>query len=160
MRPRTIGRRLALQYMFMADLHRYEAVESPSQFFAMQRDAVRDASPAADGDEFRFDEPDPHRDEAEEFALELICAVQGRREEIDADIERAAKNWTLSRMGAIERNVIRIAAAEMDLGATPASVVMDEAVELAKRFGDKDSGAFVNGIVDRLGGGRGAAPRG
>lgn len=54
-------------------------------------------------------------------------------------------------MGTIERNVIRMAAAELRLGTSPRGVIMDEAVELAKRFGDKESGAFVNGIADRLG---------
>lgn len=154
MRPRSVGRRLALQYLFMADMNRYADVEDPVDFFKTQRLAARegsDAGDAADGG-FVFDRDDPYQDEAEDFALQLIDEVRKNREAIDAGIGEAAKNWTVARMGVVERNVIRIAAAELRLGSSPRAVVLDEAVELAKRFGDKDSGAFVNGIADRLGG--------
>lgn len=150
MRPRSIGRRLALQYLFMADLNRFADVESPSDFFRTQRDAARDnTAPVGEGG-FVFDEDDPYQDEAEAFAAKLIREVEAKREAIDAAIETAAKNWSIARMGVVERNVIRIAAAELGLGESPRGVVLDEAVELAKRFGDKDSGAFVNGVADRL----------
>ena len=148
MRPRSIGRRLALQYLFMADMNRYDNIESPAEFFRMQRDSILDGGKERDS---IFDKDDPHQDEAEDFASSLIREVERSREAIDAEIEKAAKNWTLARMGAIERNVIRLAAAELRLGVSPRGVVMDEAVELAKRFGNKESGAFVNGIADRLG---------
>lgn len=151
MRPRSIGRRLALQYLFMADMNKYADVESPTEFFKIQRESVRDASEPTEGG-FRFDVDDPKQDEAEEFALTLIGEVRRSREEIDASIEEAAKNWSVARMGVIERNVIRLAAAELRLACSPRGVVLDEAVELAKRFGDKESGAFVNGIADRLDG--------
>lgn len=147
MRPRSAGRRLALQYLFMADMHRFSDVETPDEFFHSQRMAAKEN---ASGEEAMFDMDDPHRDDAEEFARVLIRAVRTDKDAIDAAIEQAAKNWSISRMGAIERNVIRIAAAELRLGVSPRGVVMDEAVELAKRFGDKESGAFVNGIADRL----------
>lgn len=151
MKPRSIGRRLALQYLFMADLNGYAGVETPSSFFQLQREAVQDNQRGKDEPHgFRFDTDDPHQDEAEAFALRLIREVEVNQNEIDTAIEQAAKNWTLSRMGTIERNVIRIAAAEIRIGETPRGVILDEAVELAKRFGDKDSGAFVNGIADRL----------
>lgn len=150
MKPRSVGRRLALQYLFMADLNGYVNVETPSQFFKVQRDAVHDNKREAGETGFRFDTDDPHQDEAEAFALSLIREVGDNQEAIDRTIEKAAKNWTLSRIGPIERNVIRLAAAELRLGSAPRSVVLDEAVELAKRFGDRESGAFVNGIADRL----------
>lgn len=155
MRPRSIGRRLALQYLFMADLNGYADVETPSHFFQIQREAVLDSQKSAEGQGggFRFDQDDPYQDEAEAFALQLIREVETNQEEIDRSIEKAAQNWTLSRMGRIERNVIRLAAAELRIGSVPRGVVLDEAVELAKRFGDKESGAFVNGIADRLSGG-------
>ncbi len=149
MRPRTAGRRLALQYLFMADMNRFSGVETPGEFFRTQRTAVRDESREG-GDDALFDQDDPHRDEAEEFALSLIREVERSMESIDAAIEKAAQNWSIARMGAVERNVIRLAAAELRLGSSPRGVVMDEAVELAKRFGDKESGAFVNGIADKL----------
>lgn len=150
MKPRSVGRRLALQYLFMADLNGYVNVESPSQFFKIQREAIGDNKREAESG-FRFDRDDPYQDEAEAFAVLLIREVEKNQEAIDRSIEQAAKNWTLSRMGPIERNVIRLAAAELRIGEVPRGVVLDEAVELAKRFGDKDSGAFVNGIADRLG---------
>lgn len=149
MRPRSIGRRLALQYLFMADLSRFTDVESPFEFFRTQRAAARDNAPADEGG-FAFDKDDPYQDEAEAFAVRIIREVEAKREAIDAAIEAAAKNWSIARMGVVERNVIRIVAAELSLGGTPRGVVLDEAVELAKRFGDKDSGSFVNGVADRL----------
>ena len=152
MRPRTAGRRLALQYLFMADQNHFIDVESPVNFFRTQRTAAKDNAGAGDDESF-FDSDDRYQDEAEDFAFTLIREVEKRREQIDADIEKAAKNWTVARMGVIERNAIRIAAAELALGQSPRGVILDEAVELAKRFGDKDSGAFVNGIADRLAGG-------
>lgn len=164
MRPRSVGRRLALQYLFMADLRRFGGIEPPESFFQTQREAERDArldaaarhgdadaAEAPDQDDgFAFDDPDDRQDEAEEFALGLISAVNADRERIDWDIGKAADNWTVARIGAIERNVLRLAAAELAVGGTPRKVVMDEAVKLAKRFGGKDSGAFVNGVVDRM----------
>lgn len=154
MRPRTIGRRLALQYLFMADQHRFQDLESPAEFFRIQREAVKDTAQPGDDDSL-FDTFDPKQDEAEEFAQLLIREVLKRRDAIDAAIEDAAKNWTIARMGVVERNAIRIAAAELALGDTPRKVVLDEIVELAKRFGDKESGSFVNGIADRLAAGKG-----
>ena len=151
MRPRSIGRRLALQYLFMADMNRYAAIESPSDFFKTQRQIANENARSDEPGGMVFDRDDPHQDEAEEFAQTIINEVKRHREEIDTEIGQAAKNWSISRMGTIERNVIRIAAAEFRLASSPRAVILDEAVELAKRFGDKDSGAFVNGIADRLG---------
>jgi transcription antitermination factor NusB len=159
MRPRSIGRRLALQYLFMADMNHYENVETPGEFFQMQRRAVLDNAGEAESGGFVFDRDDPHQDEAEAFARRLIREVRDNQDDIDAAIEGAASNWSISRMGVIERNVIRIAAAEVRLGESPRGVILDEAVELAKRFGDKESGAFVNGIADRLASNEAAARR-
>lgn len=137
----------------MADMNNYSGVESPHEFFKTQRRAIVDGSPDAPrGDDFAFDQDDPHQDEAEDFALLLIREVEDHQDAIDKEIEKAASNWSISRMGAIERNVIRIAAAELRLDESPRGVILDEAVELAKRFGNKESGAFVNGIADRLAG--------
>ena len=152
MRPRTVGRRLALQYLFMVDMNNYADVETPGEFFKIQRRAVLDNSSDVPAGGFVPDEDDPHQDEAEDFALLLINEVRDNQEAIDTEIEKAASNWSINRMGAIERNVIRIAAAELRRNESPRGVILDEAVELAKRFGDKESGAFVNGIADRLAG--------
>lgn len=85
------------------------------------------------------------------FAERLCAGVQGRKAEIDALIESCSTNWRLSRMPVVDRNVLRLAAFEL-LGCEdiPPNVSINEAIELAKRFGTADSRAFVNGIVDRL----------
>ena len=157
MRPRSAGRRLALQYLFMADMNGFSGHESPESFFLSQRRAARDefadSDAEADGGANGDDGDGGRRAESEDFALSLIREVESNIEAIDAAIGAAADNWAVSRIGRIERNAIRIAAAELRLGDAPRRVILDEAVELAKRFGDKDSGAFVNGVSDRLAGG-------
>lgn len=85
------------------------------------------------------------------FAEEIVKGVYKHREKINQKIRESAKNWSLDRMAAVDRNVIRIAAYEiffrMDI---PASVAINEAIEIAKKFGTDESGAFVNGILDSM----------
>jgi N utilization substance protein B len=70
---------------------------------------------------------------------------------IDRHIADAAENWRVPRMAVVDRNVLRLAAFELlFMPETPAAVVIDEAVELSRRFGSADSPAFVNGVLDRL----------
>ncbi len=85
-----------------------------------------------------------------EFAQGLVSGVRRNRAEIDALLERTAEHWSLRRMAATDRNVLRLGAYELLYGDTPPRVAIDEAVELAKRFGTAQSGQFVNGILDRL----------
>jgi N utilization substance protein B len=87
---------------------------------------------------------------ARAFAKELVCQVMARREELDALLAEHARNWRLSRMAAVDRNVLRIAAYELLCTDTPTSVVLDQAIELARRFGDAPSPGFVNGVLDGL----------
>ena len=88
---------------------------------------------------------------AREMAERLARGAARERERIDRAIAAAASHCRLERIAAIERNVLRLGAYEliMELG-TPASVVIDEAVELAKRFGEAESSAFVNGVLDAI----------
>ncbi|MBI5559675.1 MAG: transcription antitermination factor NusB [Deltaproteobacteria bacterium] len=89
--------------------------------------------------------------EAREYGEALFFGAVDRREEINRVIEGYSKNWTVERMPVIDRNVLRIAVYELlYCPGVPYRVVIDEAVELAKRFGSGDSGAFVNGILDSL----------
>jgi N utilization substance protein B len=85
--------------------------------------------------------------------------VTARKDDIDAALVAAATNWRLSRMTPVDRNVLRLGGYELlfDASRPPLEVVIDEAVELAKRFGSEDSPAFVNGVLDRIGKGRDAA---
>ena len=84
------------------------------------------------------------------FARGLLAGVRKNRAEIDAQLDVLADNWHISRMAVTDRNVLRLAAYEMLFTDTPGAVAIDEAVELAKRFGAKQSPQFVNGILDRL----------
>jgi N utilization substance protein B len=87
----------------------------------------------------------------DELTFDLVEGVEDHRERIDAAIAAHAKGWTLARMPIIDLTVMRIAAFEL-LGKpdVPVAVVLDEAVELAKRFGSEESSAFVNGVLDRI----------
>ena len=84
------------------------------------------------------------------FANEILCGVRRNRGEIDALLAERAANWRLERMAVTDRNILRLAAFEMLYTETPDRVVINEAVELAKRFGAKQSSQFVTGILDRL----------
>jgi N utilization substance protein B len=87
---------------------------------------------------------------ASDFARELATAVVARREEIDALIGLHARNWRVSRMAAVDRNVLRLAVHELQRTPTPVAVVIDEAVDLARRFGSDSSPSFVNGVLDAV----------
>ncbi len=85
-----------------------------------------------------------------EFARNLFRSVMANRKQIDQALSTKAANWSLRRMAAIDRNVLRLGAYEILMTETPGRVVINEAVELAKRYGDRQSGQFVNGILDRI----------
>jgi len=84
------------------------------------------------------------------FAGIIVAAVEKDLSAIDADLEAITVNWRMDRLGAIERGVLRIAAAELRQMETPARVVLQEAVRLAERFGSEQSARFVNGVLDAL----------
>jgi N utilization substance protein B len=87
----------------------------------------------------------------EHFAVRLVEAYFERADEIDARLEHLAQDWTLERMPATDRNVLRLAAAELlALTDTPLSVALDEAVEIARLYGTPASGKFVNGVLAAL----------
>ncbi len=86
-----------------------------------------------------------------EYARQLARGVWENRDWLDGLIKQVSQNWDLSRIGAVERAVIRLAAREMLMQSEPpVPVVINEAIELAKAFGDKESGGFVNGVLDAL----------
>ena len=80
----------------------------------------------------------------------LVREVQAEGKAIDRDLEAVTANWRLERLGAIERSVLRLAAAELRQGETPPRVVLQEAVRLAERYGSEQSARFVNGVLDAL----------
>ncbi|HEY2955307.1 MAG TPA: transcription antitermination factor NusB [Candidatus Eisenbacteria bacterium] len=82
---------------------------------------------------------------------DVIAALAARGDEVDGFLRGAAEHWELGRLAATDRAVLRAAAAELlARPATPVRVVLDEAIEIAKRFGAADSGRFVNGVLDRV----------
>ena len=85
-----------------------------------------------------------------EFAMTLVLGVLRNLAELDALLESKADNWSLGRMAATDRNVLRLGAFEIRYADTPDRVAIDEAVELAKRYGSAQSSQFVNGILDKL----------
>jgi N utilization substance protein B len=90
---------------------------------------------------------EPARDMAERLAR----GAAAQRDRLDAVIGPSLHHWRLDRVGAVERNILRLAVYELMMERdTPASVVIDEAVELAKRFGEADSAGFVNGVLDAI----------
>jgi N utilization substance protein B len=89
-------------------------------------------------------------DDLREFAWVLFAGVMECRALLDEKIMTVAENWKLSRMAATDRNCLRLGAFELLQTATPHRIVIDEAVELAKKFGSAESSQFVNGILDKL----------
>jgi N utilization substance protein B len=84
------------------------------------------------------------------IASRLVRVVMADSARIDRELEAVTTNWRLERLGAIDRAVLRLAAAELSAGETPPKVVIQEAVRLAERYGSVQSARFVNGIVDAL----------
>jgi len=89
--------------------------------------------------------------QAREFAERLFNGVVTRLDELDRLIQYHAKNWRLGRMAAVDRNVLRLAAFELISGEkSPESAIINEAIELARKFSTQDSAQFVNGILDSI----------
>lgn len=85
------------------------------------------------------------------FTRELVEETLQRLEEIDGYIQSASLKWEINRMAAVDRNVLRLAVSELTgKNPKPAGIVLNEAIELAKKFGGEESGTFVNGILDRV----------
>jgi N utilization substance protein B len=133
---RSHSRQAALQVLYSVDVGR-RAAEAPT---AESIDEAL-ASVAA-----HFELPAGAR----AYARELAIGVARNREAIDRVLAGHATNWRIERMAAVDRNVLRLAAFEMGWAGVPASVAIDEAVELARRFGADPSPAFVNGVLDAV----------
>jgi transcription antitermination protein NusB len=88
--------------------------------------------------------------EIDEYARELAEGVSERASQLDERITAAAEGWTADRLGAVERNVLRVATHELDTGSVPAEVAINEAVELAKRYASDEAGRLVNGILGKI----------
>jgi len=107
------------------------------------------------------DDPVPHEQEfwarhalsgeAKTFAETLVRGTKASQAKIDQMIEQYTENWALERMAAVDRNILRVAVYEMLwTDEAPGKVVINEAIEIAKKFGTKESSRFVNGVLDRI----------
>jgi transcription antitermination protein NusB len=91
-------------------------------------------------------------DRAKAFAAALVAGVRERRDQIDQLIAGASEHWRFERLSRVDLGVLRIAGFELLSGNAPTSVVLDEAIEIARRFGTQESATFVNGILDQIAG--------
>jgi len=114
-----------------------------------QLDMVGDDDPTARAADFWAHHPVDER--ARAFADELVRGARARQAEIDRLITQYAEHWELDRMAVVDRNILRLAVYELLWHAeVPPKVAINEAIEMAKKFGTKDSGRFINGVLDRV----------
>ena len=92
----------------------------------------------------------PRHEALIQFAKQLLKHTIEHRETIDEQLTVLSQNWTLERMSPTDRSILRLATSEILYTDTPKPIVINEAIELAKKFGTKDSAAFVNGVLDRV----------
>ncbi len=89
-------------------------------------------------------------DRAKEFAAALVAGAREQQERIDQLIADASEHWRFERLSRVDLNVLRIATYELVTRGAPTSVILDEAIEIARRFGSEESATFVNGILDQI----------
>ena len=165
MRARTFAREIAFQVLYQGDLNPDgdETLRPITDRFQESGQQTRDLMEFVRHLVRLLDRDEPESAEEEtlynqwlrtqalvEFTRTLVAGVQTELAAIDERITAAAAHWSMHRMAATDRNLLRIGAYELLFTETPARVVIDEAVELAKRFGGAQSAQFVNGILDHL----------
>lgn len=129
MHKRTRARELALQCLYQIDINQESCDEGRKNFWS--------------GIEVE--------EEIKEYADNLIKGTRENLEKIDSLIGKYTQNWEISRMATIDRNILRMSCFEMSyMRDVPPKVVIDEAIELAKKYGDVESSKFVNGILDKI----------
>jgi N utilization substance protein B len=129
MRRRTKAREYALQMLYQADVTHADSPQTIQGFWTHHHA--------------------PH--DVKEFATRLVQGTLEHLDEIDRLIAAHADNWEIRRMAVVDRNILRLGAYELlHVEEVPSKVCLNEAVELAKRFGDEESSKFVNGILDAI----------
>jgi transcription antitermination factor NusB len=148
-----MAREMAVQMLYQVDLGASDARAAIAAFDLVEYVRQAAASASADDDGVPVDATDrlEQARRAFEQAGEMVLGARAHLDEIDERIRRQAENWRLERMPAVDRNILRLAVWEMlHERDVPRLVVLDEAVELAKRFGSENSSRFVNGLLDGL----------
>ena len=133
MRKRTLARDYALKILYQAEMTKRDTQITSGKFWSyLESEGPLDA-------------------ETKEFSQRLVDGVGTNMEKIDEKISNYATNWQLKRMAVIDRNILRMGVFELIFAPDiPPKVTINEAVELAKRYGDLDSSKFVNGILDKI----------
>ena len=128
MSRRSRAREIALQALYQEDLNPNNSLENLGVFLGarLQDEQLR------------------------EFAKQLVMGVKRNQEELDQLLAEKAANWSVPRMAATDRNLLRMGAYEIRFMDTPDRVAVDEAIELSKRYGTAQSPQFINGILDKL----------
>ena len=130
MPSRSRSRQRALQLLFLWDARRQPLEDVFDAYFGSL-----------------YSEEHPNRDA---FAVDLASGAVERVAELDERIAKHAEHWRMERMPAVDRNILRLGVYEMTYAGTPAAVVIDEALELARKFSTEDSVQFVNGVLDAI----------
>ncbi len=125
---RRKSREFALQMLFQWDMGRQKPTHIEKLFWKSARAA----------------------ESTRKFANQLFEGAVAKADANDKLIEKHAKNWRLDRMAAIDRNILRLAVYELRSGDTPPKVVLDEAIELAKKFSSEEAASFLNGVLDAV----------
>lgn len=129
MGTRRRGREVALQFLYAQEITQTE----PAQF--LQASWVQESL----------------RAETRDFTLALVTGVLALQQEIDALIQEWSAHWTIERIALVERNILRLAIYELlHIPDIPPNVTINEAIEIAKRYGSEEAPAFINGILDRI----------
>jgi len=129
MRKRTKAREYALQMLYQVDVGRGDVQQTIQEFWTYH----------------------PGSQDVQAFAERLVRGTLDHRQEIDGLIAQHANNWDINRMAVVDRNILRMGTYELlHMEDVPPKVCLNEAVELAKRFGDEESSKFVNGILDTI----------
>ena len=134
MPARHRSRQRALQVLFSWDQRRQKIDDAISAFY----------------DTLSSEEDDPLRSPPDEFMETLVRGASENASTIDRRIAEKSENWRLERMPAVDRNILRLAVFEMSELNTPAPVVIDEALELARQFSGDESISFINGVLDAV----------
>jgi N utilization substance protein B len=160
---RRISREMAVQMLYQSDLggsplpqifHSFDLAEylTREELGEKKKDGQEPpARPSREEERAEYMRRKRQAEEAFAFAQGLVTGTIDHREQVDALIREQADNWRLERMPPVDRNVLRLAVFEMLYETdTPKLVIVDEAIELAKKFGSEQSGRFVNGLLDGL----------
>jgi transcription antitermination protein NusB len=134
MASRRKSRERALQVLFLCDLGKYEIESAIEAYYFTLHSEDEDFS----------------RLPKDRFMEELVHGALGNLEVIDAQIGKASEHWRLDRMPSVDRNILRLAAFELLEGKLPYAVIIDEALELARRYSGNESVGFVNGVLDSI----------